>query len=172
MVFLDATRHFWGETGATLHLFWGETAAEFRQDGCGVSTNGGGVPAKRQQSSGEVQRRLRSFDEQRRSSGETAAEFRWSAADFRWSGEMCRRLLVFRWGSCVFLYAVATNTSFFEQSTSRSRAELISNSVAELLLDGYSFFYVRIFIWQTTRFNRLDRYGLTGWIAMATYQDR
>jgi hypothetical protein len=40
-------------------------AAEFWRDGCGVSMNGGGVSA----------RQLWSFDERRRSSDETAAEF-------------------------------------------------------------------------------------------------
>jgi hypothetical protein len=49
MLFFDAARLFWGETGAELHLFWGETAAEFRR-------NDNGVPAKRQRSSGEVVR--------------------------------------------------------------------------------------------------------------------
>jgi hypothetical protein len=54
--------------------------------------NGGGVSA----------RQLWSFDERRRSSDETAAEF-------GWSGEMCRRLLMLKrkywcWGSRVFLF--------------------------------------------------------------------
>jgi hypothetical protein len=117
-------------------------AAEFRRTAAEFQRNGSRVPVKcsRWDGSGVLARRLRSFDEWRgvlakrqqssgevqqvrrqRSFGKTAAEFRWKVT----AGAL--RLLVLRWGSRVFLYA--SPWGLIEQSNSRSRAELISNSV-------------------------------------------